>query len=201
MALAGGVGVTPGVAEASSHREAPWIAGSPRLDNTDVYAFVSPDKSDTVTLIANWLPNEEPVGGPNFYTFQAGAHYDVHIDSNGDAKPDITYRWVFTDVDKRNGDTFLYNNGPVNNLTDPTLLFKQTYTLTEIKSGGSKGGGSSRELIKDGIVAPSNVGKASMPNYAELRKQAILPVEGGGQTFAGQADDPFFLDLRVFDLL
>ncbi|GAB3950482.1 DUF4331 domain-containing protein [Micromonospora vulcania] len=195
VASTGGTALVSDVADASSHREAPLIAGDPKVDNTDVYAFVSPDKQDTVTLIANWLPFEEPNGGPNFYYFQTNAHYDINIDNDGDAVADITYRWVFTNDDKRDGTTFLYNNGVVNNLTDPTLLFKQRYTLTEITEHGS------RELVTDAIVAPSNVGPASMPNYGKLRSQAITPIDGGGVTYAGQTEDPFFLDLRVFDLI
>lgn len=195
VAATGGAGLVSEVADASSHREAPLIAGDPEVDNTDVYAFVSPDKQDTVTLIANWLPFQEPNGGPNFYFFKPGAQYDINIDNNGDARADVTYRWVFANDDKRDGTTFLYNNGVVNNLNDPTLLFKQTYTLSEIK------GGQSRVLVRDGIVAPSNVGPASMPDYGRLRQQAVTSVEGGGQTYAGQAEDPFFLDLRVFDLI
>jgi len=185
-------GATP--AQASSHREAPLIAGDPRADNTDVYAFVSPDAPDSVNLIANWIPFEEPNGGPNFYPFEDGSHYDINIDNNGNALPDIIYRWTFTSVDKRGTDTFLYNNGPVTSLKDKNLLFKQKYTVTRIADGQHK-------VIAKGTVAPSNVGKASMPNYATLRTQAISKVKGGGQAFAGQADDPFFLDLRVFDLL
>lgn len=195
VAIASGLGLAPQGAEASSHREAPLIAGDPEVDNTDVYAFVSPDKQDTVTLISNWLPFEEPNGGPNFYFFQPGANYDINVDSNGDGRANITYRWVFSNVDNRDGKTFLYNNGPVNNFDDPTLLFKQTYTLTEIRDGQST------VLVKDGPVGPSNVGPASMPNYSRLRQQAVTSFEGGGQSFAGQADDSFFLDLRVFDLI
>ncbi|WP_329100896.1 DUF4331 domain-containing protein [Micromonospora sp. NBC_01699] len=195
VASTGGTALVTEVADASSHREAPLIAGDPKVDNTDVYAFVSPDKQDTVTLIANWLPFQEPNGGPNFYFFQTDAHYDINIDNDGDAVADLTYRWVFTNDDKRDGTTFLYNNGVVNNLNDPTLLFKQRYTLTEITEKGS------RELVKDAIVAPSDVGPASMPNYGQLRSQAVTPVDGGGLTYAGQAEDPFFLDLRVFDLI
>ncbi len=196
-------GLGGGVANASSHREAPLTAGDPQHDNTDVYAFTSPDKSGTVTLIANWIPFEEPNGGPNFYPWAAGSHYNINIDSNGDGKPDITYRWVFKNVDKRgttdHGDkakgTFLYNDGPVNNLDDKTLLFKQTYDLMEIKNGTSK------TLVNNAPAAPSDVGKASMPNYANLRDQAIVSIPGGGKTIATQSADPFFLDLRVFDLL
>jgi len=197
--LAAGVAVTgaligsAGVANASSHREAPLIAGDPKVDNTDVYAFTSPDKTDSVTLIANWIPFEEPNGGPNFYPFQAGAQYDINIDNNGDGVADVTYRWVFTDQDKRGTSTFLYNNGPVTSLSDPNLLFRQTYTLQEITGGVTT-------TLTTGVAAPSNVGKASMPDYASLRSQAVKSF-GGSKTFAGQADDPFFLDLRVFDLL
>jgi hypothetical protein len=183
-----------GPASASSHREAPLISGDPKVDNTDVYAFVSPDAADSVTVVANWIPFEEPNGGPNFYPFQDGAHYDVNIDNNGDAKADVVYRWTFASVDKRGVNSFLYNNGAVTSLDDENLLFKQNYTLTRISHGKGK-------VIARGTAAPSDVGKASMPDYATLRDQAITKVRGGGKTFAGQADDPFFADLRVFDLL
>src|SRR5438309_2368035 len=183
-------------ASASSHREAPLIAADPQHDNTDVYAFVSPDKPDTVTFVANWIPFEEPNGGPNFYPFAAGSHYDISIDNRGRGMPDITYRWIFSNQDNRGTDTFLYNNGPVTSLGDPHLLFRQTYTLQEIQ------GGRTTTLVSNGIAAPSDVGPTSMPDYASLRSQAVSTFEGGNaRTLAGQAADPFFLDLRVFDLL
>ncbi|MEV6008594.1 DUF4331 domain-containing protein [Streptomyces sp. NPDC051976] len=185
-----------GVGQASSHREAPLIASDPQVDNTDVYAFSSPDKSDTVTLVANWYPFQEPNGGPNFYPFATDAHYDINIDSQGTGKPDLTYRWTFRNEDRRGEKTFLYNNGVVNNLTDRTLLFRQHYTLQELRAGRPP-----VTLVRDGIAAPSNVGQASMPNYGRLRAQATRHLPGGGQTVASQAADPFFLDLRVFDLL
>ncbi len=193
----GGSLIGAGSAQASSHREAPLIAGDPKVDNTDVYAFVAPNATSSVTLIANWIPFEEPAGGPNFYPFQGGAHYDINIDNDGDAGADVTYRWTFTDVDNRGTGTFLYNNGVVTSLSDPNLLFKQTYTLTRFTNADE----SNAVTIATGTAAPSYVGKASMPNYSKLRSSAITSVDGGGKTFAGQADDPFFLDLRVFDLL
>ncbi|MGW4791709.1 DUF4331 domain-containing protein [Nonomuraea sp. NPDC004297] len=180
---------------ASSHREAPMISGDPQHDNTDVYAFVSPDKAGTVTLLANWIPFEEPQGGPNFYPFATRSRYNIKIDNNGDGKTDITYQWVFRNEDKRGTTTFLYNNGPVTSLDDPNLLFRQRYTLKRITPGGSK------TLVDDGVVAPSNVGAASMPDYGALRGQSIKSLPGGGKSFAGQSDEAFFLDLRVFDLL
>jgi hypothetical protein len=187
----------PSTGSASSHREAPYTAGDPRVDNTDVYAFVSPDKADSVTLVANWYPFQEPDGGPNFYRFDDEAQYNINIDNNGDAVADVVYRWTF-DSSYRNPDTFLYNTGPVTTLDDPELNFRQTYDLQVIT------GGVPVTLLDNAPVAPSNVGPASMPNYAALRNEAIRPVGAqgaGGQSFAGQADDPFFLDLRIFDLL
>jgi len=206
-----GIGFAPGTAVASSHREAPLTAGDPQHDNTDVYAFVSPDAPDMVNVIANWIPFEEPNGGPNFYPFADGSHYDIRIDNNGDGVADLIYRWTFkststqgsTDTPGGTG-TFLYNTGVVNHISDASLRFKQTYDLTVLKGGPS--GASNDEtpvatLITNAPVAPSDVGKASMPNYQTLRNEAITPIPGGGKSFAGQADDPFFLDLRVFDLL
>jgi hypothetical protein len=195
VALAGAVlaASAPQIAGASSHREAPLVAGEPRLDNTDVYAFVSPDAKDSVTMIANWLPFQEPNGGPNFYAFAEQTAYDINIDNDGDAKPDLTYRWWFFDH-YRSKNTFLYNTGQVTSLDDPDLNYFQTYRLERITEYGTK------VLVRDGRVAPSRVGAASMPNYQALADQAVTPVPGG-KTFAGQADDPFFLDLRVFDLL
>jgi uncharacterized protein DUF4331 len=203
LLVAGGIaGLAPGGASASSHREAPGILGQPQYDNTDVYAFVSPDKGSTVTLVANWIPLEEPAGGPNFYPWATDARYEIHIDNNGDAKADLTYRWTFRNsrtpgpADSFSGNgTFLYNNGPVTSLTDPNLLFRQTYDLQLVRANGA-----TKTLLRGAPVAPSDVGKASMPTYGSLRNAAITPF-GASRSFAGQAEDPFFLDLRVFDLL
>ena len=198
-AAATGLAVLPllgaGVSTASSHREAPLIAGDPQADNTDVYAFVSPDDPNSVTLIANWAPLSEPDGGPNFYPFADGVAHDIEIDNDGDAVADIIYRWVFSST-YRNPKTFLYNTGVVTSVQDPDLNFIQTYDLQE-----SVDGGAFTTILNDQPVAPSYVGQASMPDYAPLRAGAVVAYPGGGQTYAGQADDPFFLDLRVFDLL
>jgi len=191
------VGVGIGPVYASSHREAPLTASDPQIDSTDMYAFVSPDAPNTVTLVSAWIPFESPAGGPNFYPWAPGVHYDINIDNNGDARPDITYRWVFTSH-YRNPNTFLMNTGPVTSLTDQTLNFYQTYDLTEINQHT----GRVTTLLSNAISAPSDVGAASMPDYASLRNQAIRSFAGGSsKSFVGQSDDPFFLDLRVFDLL
>ena len=194
LAAVGFAGLGPLAATASSHREAPLISGTPQYDGTDLYAFRSPEKKNSVTLIANWLPFEEPAGGPNFYSFATDAQYDIHIDNNADAKPDVTFRWTFKDhyVSK---DTFLAATGPVTSLKDKNLNYYQTYKLVRISKGKHK------TIIKKRRVAPSDIGSASMPAYSKLRSQAVTRVGKNVKSFAGQAEDPFFLDLRVFDLL
>src|SRR5215510_3422917 len=115
-----GFGLPISFVEASSHREAPFISQDPTADNTDLYAFVSPDKPDTATIIANWVPGEDPAAGPNYYTFSPTARYDIYIDKNGNGKPDITYQFRFRNQPSQ---FFLGNT-------------QQTYTVT--KTVGSK---------------------------------------------------------------
>ncbi|WP_067707875.1 DUF4331 domain-containing protein [Nocardia yamanashiensis] len=196
IVLSGSVGglVLP-TAAASSHREAPLIAADPAVDNTDVYAFVSPDKPDTVTIVANWFGLQEPNGGPNFYPWATEANYDINIDNDGNGKPDVSYRVTFSNDDRRGGSTFLYNNGPVTSLNDENLLFRQNYKLSV-----SHGVDDWRPVV-EGTAAPSYTGPASIPDYAPLRSQATQSLPGGGSVYVGAAEDPFFLDLRVFDLL
>lgn len=183
---------------ASSHREAPVVAGDPQIDGTDTYAFNSPDNPDTVTVIANFDPFQLPPGGPNFNPFSNDARYNLQIDTDGDAVPNLTYRFTFSGgfQDKS---TFLYNTGPVTSIDDATLNFKQNYKVEMVGPDGAV----ISTVVENGRAAPNNVGKASMPDYAALRQQALETGKGadGTQTFAGSADDPFFLDLRVFDLL
>jgi hypothetical protein len=206
IAVSSAMLMPPGLGFASSHREAPLILQDPLVDNTDVYAFVSPDKADTVTLIANFSPFSVPGQGPNFYPWATKdtARYNLHVDNDGDARPDKTYRFTFTTQDRRPrveypdaaDGTFLYNNGVVDSFSDENLLFRQYYTVTEVNRRGK-----SRVLVHNAPVAADLVGETSMPDYASLRQSGISQLKGGGQAFAGQAEDPFFLDLRVFDLL
>lgn len=182
------------VAQASSHREAPLITSDPKADATDLYAFVSPDRRDTVTLIANYYPFQEPNGGPNFYPFDDNVLYEIHVDNNGDAAADITYQFRFSTI-LANGNTSLQNLGPITSLTDPDLNVRQVYTLTKVANGQSTVLGSNI------AVPPANVGPKSTPNYESLSNSAIQNL-GGTQAFAGQVDDPFFVELGgVFDLL
>jgi len=186
--------VAPG--GASSHREAPLISQDPVADNTDVYAFVSPDRPDTVTLIGNWIPLEEPAGGPNFYKFGDDVRYQLNIDNDGDAVDDITYEFRFnTRVVNRN--TFLYNTGPITSLDDPDFNIRQTYSVVRRVRGGPD------VLIGSDIPTPPvNIGPRSTPNYEALAAQAVKPLPDGSKVFAGQRDDPFFVDLgSAFDLL
>ena len=202
----------PGTSSASSHREAPYILGDPQADNTDTYAFVSPNDPDKVTLIASWLPFQDPAGGPNFYPWDSTAQYDINIDNDGDAKPDIVYRWDFKDVDKRGqaergeaDGSFLYADGPVTSLTDENLLFRQTYDLKVLtKQADGTLAEAAAPLTANAPVPPDNVGIATVPNFVPLREAAVTEFAtpfGTGKTYAGQTDDAFFLDLRIFDLL
>ncbi len=194
VAFIGTVSILPPSVYAASHREAPLISGDPEADGTDLYAFVSPDAPDTTTLIANYLPFQNPAGGPNFYSFDDDVLYDINIDNNGDAVPDVTYRYKFTTT-KQNPNTFLYNTGPIKSLDDPNWNIRQTYSLTKITAAGST-------VLGSDIPTPqSNVGPTSTPDYENLQAEAVRTV-GNVKSFAGQSDDPFFADLGgIFDLL
>lgn len=184
---------------ASSHREAPLITADPLADNTDVYAFVSADAPGYLNIIANWIPVEDPNGGPNFYKFDDNAIYTIYIDHDGDARPDVVFYFDFQTT-VANGNTFLYNTGPVTSLDDPDLNVKQSYTAVRynLDTGG-------RRAWTNIPVAPSNVGTHSMPDYDALMRAAVTVMNDYGRdglSFAGQIDDPFFVDLgAVFDLL
>src|SRR6476659_1879461 len=117
--------------EMSAHREAPEISKDPVADNTDVYAFVSPRRPDTVTLIANYIPLQKPDGGPNFYEFGDDVRYEINVSNKGTADADIVYRFEFT-TQVRNKSTFLYNVGPISTLDDPNWNRPQSYRVTRI---------------------------------------------------------------------
>ena len=187
-------GSGPEPAEASSHREAPLISEDPVADNTDVYAFRSPDKPNTVTIMANYIPLEEPAGGPNFNAFGEDVVYALNIDNTGDGAEDIRYEFRFR-TQTRNPDTFLYNTGPIDSLSDPDWNRPQLYSLTRIE-------GTERTSLGRSLpTSPVKIGPRSTPTYTSLMAQAVQDIRGGGKVFAGQIDDPFFVDLgSVFDL-
>lgn len=179
----------------SSHREAPEISGDPAADNTDLYAFVSPDRPDCVTIIANYLPFQNPQGGPNFYEFSDDVRYDINVNNRGDGRPDVTYRFQFT-TRIRNRNTFLYNTGPITSLTSTAWNRPQSYTVTRIVRGGPT------TVLGKGLLSPPvNVGVRSTPNYGRLAAAAIHDLPGGRRVFAGQRAEGFFVDLgSIFDL-
>lgn len=181
-------------ATASSHREAPLIAEDQYVDNTDVYTFISPSDPSKLVIVANYVPLLLPSSGPNFYKFSDDARYEIHIDNDGDAEEDLVYRYTF-DSRTKNGGTFLYNTGPVAGLDSPNLNVTQSYTLEKVVRGGAR-----TTLITDAPVAPWNVGKRSFANYEAVALGARV-TRNGVTSFAGPRDEPFFVDLHIFDLL
>jgi Domain of unknown function (DUF4331) len=180
----------------SSHREAPEISKDPVADSADLYAFVSPDAPDTVTLIANYVPLQQPAGGPNFYEFGDDVLYQIHIDNDNDADADITYQFRFTTVltDTGPNDIFLYNTGQINHLTDTSWNRKQFFSVARVDPHGV------HVLAENLPCPPCNVGSNSIPNYAGLTTEAIHTV-GPDKVFAGQRADGFYVDLgSIFDL-
>ncbi len=172
-------GPSPSAAKASSHREAPLISEDPSADNTDLYAFRSPDKPDMLTILSNFIPGEDPAAGPNYYTFSPTARYDIYVDRNGDGKPDVSYYFRF----KRNTGPFFLGD---------TV---QPYTVTRVADGKAT-------VVANASTPPDNIGPRSTPDYHSLAAKAVSPLAGGGQVFAGQRDDPFFADVGdIFDLL
>ena len=179
----------------SSHREAPEISKDPVADSTDLYAFVSPDNRDTVTVIANYIPLEGPAGGPNFYEFGDDVLYEIYVDNDGDALPDVTYQFRFNTI-VRNPDTFLYNTGRIGSLDDTAWNRRQVYSVTRVTDGGS-------EVIGSGLPCPPcNIGPSSTPDYeANLGGPAVQSLGGGVKVFAGQRAEGFLVDLgAIFDL-
>src|SRR4026207_2079025 len=174
---------------ASSHREAPLISQGPMADNTDLYAFRSPDRPDTVTIIANYIPLESPAGGPNFPAFDDTVLYEINIDNAGDAREDLSYQFRFH-TETRNPETFLYNTGPIASLDDPNWNRPQTQPVTLVQHGPGNSG-RSRVLGTDLPTPPDNIGPRSTPNYNALAAAAVtcFPANcgvGSIKTFAGQ---------------
>jgi hypothetical protein len=182
----------------SSHREAPGILKDPTADNTDVYAFTAPDAPGKLTVVANWIPLEEPAGGPYYGKLDPDARYYVKIDNTGDGYEDVAYRWVFHQR-FRNPNSFLYAAPTVTSVSDPDINFVQTYDLYRLTYANRRQT-SIKRIVHNAPVAPDNVGPKTIPNYDPVWLGAITPVAGGGKSFVGPADDPFFVDLgTIFD--
>ncbi len=188
----------PSGATASSHREAPLIGDDPAADNTDVYAFVSPDAPSTVTLIANYIPFEDPAGGPNYYSFDPNVLYEINVDNNGDADEDVVYQFRFTKT-IANPNTFLYNTGQLTSATDSDISLRQTYSVTRELLDVDGDVLSSSVIGSNLPVPPPNIGPRSNPSYDPYI--GVNTLAGGRKVFAGPRDDPFFVDLgSIFDL-
>ncbi|TMB92844.1 MAG: DUF4331 domain-containing protein, partial [Chloroflexi bacterium] len=179
----------------SSHREAPEISKDPVADNTDTYAFVSPDQPDTVTLISNYVPLEEPPGGPNFFEFGEDVLYEIKVDNDGDGLAEITYQFRFQ-TQTRNPNTFLYNTGQITSISSPNWNRPQFYSVTKVDASGH-----STVLGTNLACPPCNIGPRSTPNYSTLAGQAVHKLASGEVVFAGQRAEGFYVDLgSIFDL-
>ena len=178
----------------SSHREAPLTSIDPTGDDTDTYAFTAQDAPGALTIVGNWVPFEDPAGGPNFYKFDDNAHYYLNLDNTGDGVADVRYRFDF-DTKTANPNSFLYTNGqPVDSVNSPNRNVTQTYSVTRIANGHAQ------VIAQDVPTPPSNVGPKTIPNYEQASAGAIKSLPGGGKVFAGQREDPFFAALgRIFD--
>ncbi|HZB23018.1 MAG TPA: DUF4331 domain-containing protein, partial [Gaiellaceae bacterium] len=172
-------GPAPTAGTASSHREAPTIAEDPSADNTDVYAFRSPDRPDTVTLISNFIPAEDAAAGPMYFEFSPSARYNIYVDRNGDGRAEVTYRFRF-----RPSEAVAFLRSTV-----------QPYTVTRIEGGRA-------QVVASGNTPPNNIGPRTTPGYRQVAQNAVTQLEGGGQVFAGQREDAFFGDIgSIFDSL
>ena len=226
------IGIAVPLSLGSSHREAPLSSIDPTADDTDVYAYTAKDAQDALTVVANWIPFEDPAGGPNFYKFDQRARYYINVDNTGDGKYDVRYRFTFRDKYENGGSSFLYALPGVSSIDDPKLLQKQFYDVERLSYGYSKSASDSkkhkkgkrhsrkhkkskgkhrskrrvlrsvRTVARNIPVAPNNVGPKTIPDYDKVANQAITELPGGGKVFAGQRDDPFFVDLgQTFDAI
>jgi len=190
--------VFSGFMMSSSHREAPLIANDPLADNTDLYAFRSPDNPGKIILIADYIPAELPYGGPNYNSFGENIRYEIHIDNNtATAGDDIIYRFLFKQTNQ-----------------DPTTFFnirlgKQNLYTTYTCEKSTNGGQSFTMIVANGVVPAPNIGPRSIggaaglntADYNTLINQSIATASSGERIFCGSADDPFYVDLGgIFDL-
>src|SRR4051795_10500952 len=192
------IGIAVPLSIGSSHREAPLTSIDPTADDTDVYAFTAKDATDKLTVVANWIPFEDPAGGPNFYRFDDRARYYINVDNTGDGAYDVRYRFTFRTRIGQKG-TFLYALPGVSSISDAKLNVKQFYDVTRLRY--RRGRVVSQKVVARNLpVAPNNVGPKTFPDYVKVANQAIRSLGGGGKAFAGQREDPFFVDLgEVFD--
>lgn len=198
MIMALFIGAGSGAAEASSHREAPLIAKDAFADNTDTYVWIPQGVTDRIVFAASYIPFEGPEGGPNYWEWDNNVTYKINIDNDGDAVADIVYRLTSTST-VQNPNTFLYNTGPITTTNDPSWNVPQRVTIVEEEVGVGN-----TTIVNNQLTAPVNIGTKSTPNWAALENGAVYTFnssDGQIKAYAGQTDDPFWVDLQVFDLL
>lgn len=212
-------------AQASSHREAPFITKMPKVDGTDLYMFRSyePGREGFVTLIANYVPLQDPFGGPNYFFLDPDAVYEIHVDNNGDAIEDLTFQFrpevIIRNVELEIGapgatvlnSVPVYNVGQVDTPDDANLVIEENYTLTVVR-GPRRTGTPSAVLSPEGDASfdkPADfVGTKSFPDYATYADAHMFDIDvpgcdtAGGRVFVGQRNDPFVVSLGdIFDLI
>ena len=211
-----------GPAQASSHREAPFLTNAPKVDGTDFYMFRSyePGRDAYVTMISDFIPFQDPQGGPNFYQFDANALYEIHIDNNGDGKEDITFQFRFKNTSKHTPLTVggkqvmipLINSGTISGVNPASLNVRETYTIDMVKGDrrtgtrtrltAATGGATEFDKPVDNIGDKTFGGTGGYETYAN---QHIYNVSfgscGTGRVFVGQRKEPFYIAVgKIFDL-
>ena len=214
--------VVGGTAQASSHREAPFLTKAPKVDGTDFYMFRSyaPGRDGFVTMIANFIPFQDPQGGPNFYQFDENALYEIHVDNNGDAKEDITFQFRFKNTSKQTALTIggksvkipLINSSTISGVNPASLNVRETYTIDIVKGdrrggmrtrlAGATGGATEFDKPVDNIGDKTFGSATAYETYANLHMYNVaMGTCGTGRVFVGQRKEPFFIAVgKIFDL-
>ena len=209
-------------AQASSHREAPFLTTAPKVDGTDFYMFRSyaPGRERYVTMIANFIPFQDPQGGPNFYQFDQNALYEIHIDNNGDAKEDMTLQFRFKNTSKRTALNIggksvlipLINSSTISGVNPASLNVRETYTIDMVKGdrrsgartrlAAAHGGATEFDKPVDNIGDKTFGGAGGYESYANLHTYDIAMGScGTGRVFVGQRKEPFYIAIgKTFDL-
>ncbi|HJW11639.1 MAG TPA: DUF4331 domain-containing protein, partial [Albitalea sp.] len=214
-------GLCAAPAQASSHREAPFITTQPKVDATDLYMFASyePGRDGYVTLITDYLPLQAPYGGPNYFTLDQNALYEIHIDNNGDAKEDLTFQFRFKNklnnvtlpIGGKNVAIPLIQAGTVTDVKSPSLNVSESYTVDLVRGDRRSGTRAAITNAANGSAVfdkpVDNIGTKTIPDYAAYAAKHIynVAVPGcamPGKLFVGQRKDPFAVNLgTIFDLV
>ena len=210
-----------GGAHASSHREAPFITTSPKVDASDFYMFNSYEagRAGFVTLVANYQPLQDGYGGPNYYTMDANALYEIHVDNVGDAKEHLTFQFRFQNnftaktvaVGTSNVDIAPLQNGAVSVAHDPHLQVNETFTLTLVTGDRRKGSTAAITNATTGATTfdkpVDNIGEKTIADYPAYAAAHVYPITipgcaTAGKVFVGSRQDPFAVNLGVvFDMV